>query len=131
MSSNVLLYSTEKYIHYPAINHNGKEYIGICMAESLCCTVEINTIVIVCQPPDLLPDTDLLLETLFIAPCWCGGQGGACPRYRGPAERFPTPDAWCLTRFPPVLLLSPCYPGLHLPREPPRALLFTWSHLRL
>lgn len=30
----------------------------------------------VCQPPDLLPDTDLLLETLFIAPCWCGGQDG-------------------------------------------------------
>jgi hypothetical protein len=37
-----------------------------------------------------LTDTDLLLETLFIAPCWCGGQGGwgTCPGH------------WCLTSFP-------------------------------
>ena len=36
---------------YPVINHNGKEYekeclslyIYICITESLCCTVEINT----------------------------------------------------------------------------------------
>ena len=39
--NKVLLYSTGNYIQYPVINHNGKEYI--CITESLCCTVEINT----------------------------------------------------------------------------------------
>ena len=43
----VLLYSTGNYIQYPVINHNGKEYekecICICITESLCCIVEINT----------------------------------------------------------------------------------------
>ena len=44
--NKVLLYSTGNYIQYPGINHNGKEYkknIYICITESLCCTVEINT----------------------------------------------------------------------------------------
>ena len=35
-------------IQYPVINHNGKEYekeyIYICITESLCCTAEINTL---------------------------------------------------------------------------------------
>ena len=33
------------YIHYPMINHNGKEYenIYIYITESLCCTAEVNT----------------------------------------------------------------------------------------
>ena len=49
ISNKVLLYSTGNYIQYPVINHNGKEfgkeciYIYICITESLCCTVEINT----------------------------------------------------------------------------------------
>ena len=44
-----LLYSTEDYIQYPVIKHNGKEYEKACVciyiyvykAESLCCTAEI------------------------------------------------------------------------------------------
>ena len=47
ISNKVLLYSTENYIQYPMINHNGKEYkkknAYICVTESLCCTAEINT----------------------------------------------------------------------------------------
>ena len=47
INNKVLLYSTENYIQYPVINHNGKEYeteyIYICITESLCCTVEMNT----------------------------------------------------------------------------------------
>ena len=47
INNKVLLYSTGKYIQYPVINHNGKEYkkecIYICITESLCCTAEINT----------------------------------------------------------------------------------------
>ena len=45
--NKVLLYSTENYIPYTVINHNGKEYknknVYICITESLCCTAEINT----------------------------------------------------------------------------------------
>ena len=39
------LYSTEKYTHCPMINHNGKEYKKecVCVTESLCCTVAMNT----------------------------------------------------------------------------------------
>ena len=56
INNKVLLYSTGKYIQYPMINHNGKEYkkeciyiyiyiyMYICITESLCCTAEINTI---------------------------------------------------------------------------------------
>ena len=49
INNKVLLYSTENYIQYPMINHNGKEYffknkdVYICITESLCCTAEINT----------------------------------------------------------------------------------------
>ena len=47
INSKVLLYSTENYIQFPVINHNGKEYekenIYVCITESLCCTAEINT----------------------------------------------------------------------------------------
>ena len=48
ISNKVLLYSTENYIQYPVINHNGKEhkrrmYINICTTESLCYAAEINT----------------------------------------------------------------------------------------
>ena len=41
ISNKVLLYSTENYIQYPLINHNGKEYEKtMCMyiTESLSCT---------------------------------------------------------------------------------------------
>ena len=43
--NKVLLYSTENYIPYPMINHNGKEYKNvyiICVTESLCYTAEMN-----------------------------------------------------------------------------------------
>ena len=48
INNKVLLYSTENYIQYPMINHNGKGYIEkknvyICITELLCCTAEINT----------------------------------------------------------------------------------------
>ena len=45
INNKVLLYSTGKYIQYPVINHNGKEYEKeyIYISESLCCTAEINT----------------------------------------------------------------------------------------
>ena len=43
INSKVLLYSTGNYIQYPVINHNRKEYIYMCITESLCCTAEINT----------------------------------------------------------------------------------------
>ena len=47
INNKVLLYSTENYIQYPMINHNGREYfkknVYICITESLCCTAEINT----------------------------------------------------------------------------------------
>ena len=44
------MYSTENYIQYPVINHNGKEYekecihirVCVCITESLFCTEEIN-----------------------------------------------------------------------------------------
>ena len=46
--NKVLLYSTGNCIQYPVINHNGKEYekyvyMYVCICESLCRTVEINT----------------------------------------------------------------------------------------
>ena len=45
--NKVLLYSTGNYIQYPVIFQNGKEYekeyIYICITESLCCTAEIDT----------------------------------------------------------------------------------------
>ena len=40
----LLLYSTWNYIQYPVLKHNGKEYVHICITESLCYTVEIITI---------------------------------------------------------------------------------------
>ena len=47
INNKVLLYSTGNYIQYLVINSNGKEYekeyIYICITESLCCTAEINT----------------------------------------------------------------------------------------
>ena len=47
VNNKVLWYSTGNYIQYPVINHNGKnyekEYIYICITESLCYTAEINT----------------------------------------------------------------------------------------
>ena len=45
INNKVLLYSTENYIQYPMINHNGKEYKkNVCViTESLCSTAEINT----------------------------------------------------------------------------------------
>ena len=46
INSKVLLYSIRKYIQYPLINHNGKEYekeyTYMCLTESLCCTTVIN-----------------------------------------------------------------------------------------
>ena len=40
INNKVLLYSTENYIQYPMINHNGKEYfkknVYICKTELLC-----------------------------------------------------------------------------------------------
>ena len=44
--TQVLLYSIENYVHYPTINHNGREYkksMYICIIESLCYTADINT----------------------------------------------------------------------------------------
>ena len=59
INNKVLLYSREKYIQYPMINHNGKEYLKtnvyiyiyihtyihtyICITESLRCTAEMGT----------------------------------------------------------------------------------------
>ena len=31
INNKVLLYSTENYIQYPMINHNGKEYLKTCI----------------------------------------------------------------------------------------------------
>ena len=46
INNKVLLYSTGKYIQYPMINRNRKEYekecVYMCITESLCCTAEIN-----------------------------------------------------------------------------------------
>ena len=54
----VLVYSTGNYIQYPVINHNGKEYekeciyyIYICITESLCCTPETNTTLLINYTP--------------------------------------------------------------------------------
>ena len=48
INSKVLLYSTGNYIQYIVINHNEKEYekeyIYICITDSLCCTAETNKI---------------------------------------------------------------------------------------
>ena len=42
INNKALLYSTENSVQYPVINHNGKEYekeyIYICITESLYCT---------------------------------------------------------------------------------------------
>ena len=48
ISSKILLYSTENYIQYLMINHNGKNifkrmYIYTRITEPLCYTEEINT----------------------------------------------------------------------------------------
>ena len=47
INNKVLLYSTENYIQYPMINHNGKEYkkknAYIFITKSFCYTSEINT----------------------------------------------------------------------------------------
>ena len=47
MGNKILLYSTGNYIHYPMINHNGKEYekeyVYVYVTELLCFTAEINT----------------------------------------------------------------------------------------
>ena len=45
--NEVLLYSTGNYIQYPVINHNGKNMkknVYTCLTETLCCTIEINTL---------------------------------------------------------------------------------------
>ena len=46
MNNKVLLYSTGKYIHYPVINHTGREYEKdyIYITESHCQTVRRTTI---------------------------------------------------------------------------------------
>ena len=48
INKGVLLNSTGNHIQYPIINHNRKEYekeyIYICITESLFCTVEIKTL---------------------------------------------------------------------------------------
>ena len=47
INNKVLLYSTENYIQYPVINHNGKEYekeyiqLYIDITEALCCIAGI------------------------------------------------------------------------------------------
>ena len=48
INNKVLLYSTEDYIQYPVINHNGEDIqkggdICICIVDSLCRTAETNT----------------------------------------------------------------------------------------
>ena len=45
INNKVLLYSTENYIQYSIINHNGREFQkqNVYITESLCCTVVINT----------------------------------------------------------------------------------------
>ena len=51
INNKVLLYSTGNYIQYPVINHNRKEYekeyVCVCITESLCCTAEINTTLLI------------------------------------------------------------------------------------
>ena len=46
INNKALLYSTENYIQYAMINHNGKEYETeyIYITESLCYTAEINIV---------------------------------------------------------------------------------------
>ena len=48
INNKVLLYSTGNYIQYPVINYNGKEhekqYIHLCITESLCYIAESNTL---------------------------------------------------------------------------------------
>ena len=55
INNKVLLYSTGNYIQYPVINHNGKEYekeyVHICITESLCCTPETNTTLLINYAP--------------------------------------------------------------------------------
>ena len=43
INNKILLCSTGNCIQYAVINHNGKEYIYICITESFCHTAEINT----------------------------------------------------------------------------------------
>ena len=45
INNKVLLYSPGNYIQYLMISHNEKEYerVPICIIESFCCTIEINT----------------------------------------------------------------------------------------
>ena len=45
LNNKVLQYSTESYIQYPVMDHNGKEYEkNVCITESLCCTAGIKTL---------------------------------------------------------------------------------------
>ena len=41
INNKLLLYSTGNYIQYPMMSHNRKEYVCVCITESLCCTAEI------------------------------------------------------------------------------------------
>ena len=41
---NPMVYSTVNYIQHPVINHDKKEYIYICITESLGYKAEINTV---------------------------------------------------------------------------------------
>ena len=41
INNKVLLHSIGNYVQYPMENHNGKEYVYICITESLCWTAII------------------------------------------------------------------------------------------
>ena len=45
INNKVLLYVTENHIQYPMKNYNGIEYerVYICIMDSLCCAIEMNT----------------------------------------------------------------------------------------
>ena len=56
MNNKDLLYSTGHYIQYLVITYSGKEYekhiyIYICITESLCCTPETNTTLLINYTP--------------------------------------------------------------------------------
>ena len=42
ITNKVLLYSTENYLQYLVIKHDGKYYVYMCVTESLCCAPETN-----------------------------------------------------------------------------------------
>lgn len=73
-STKFPLYSTGNHIQYPSINHNEKkeyekQYIHICIIDSLCHTAEINT-TLYNNKIHWKEEATIQIQTLALSPIW-------------------------------------------------------------